>query len=217
MTLNWGFILSEENGPDEVEYTPEYYDEVWRDDMKPETEDFLFKVFYPFIGFHPKAKSNRAWRKNLKILLDWGTIEWNDNDNCVRLLDEHAPGVVSLMRRTMTLPKEYENKRDEFFSHFDELLESRICGYSIIFPLGTENRLWTWLDEYTEVEDKEDFENLTKEILLEYGPLPYVSVMISRNSAAKIDEAISEKKTWRDTSDFIEEAIEDKMQEHKKG
>lgn len=203
--------MSNEDSQEEYEYTPEYYDDTWSMDIRPETRRFLYKVFYPFIGFRPKTKSNKGWRRNLKVLLDWGTIEWNDKDHCVRFLDKHPPGLISIMRRTLVLPKEYVNKRDEFFSHIEELIESRICGYSTIFPLGTEDRIWSWLEESTEVETKEDFENLKEEILREFGPLPYVSVLISRNSADKIDKAIADKKLWREASDFIEEAIEDKF------
>jgi len=200
-----------EDTEEEEEYSPEYYDEVWLEDIKPETRQFLFKVFYPFIGFRPKARSNKAWRRNLKVLLDWGTVEWDEKDHYVRFQFRHPRSIISIMRRTLVLPEEYANRRDEFFSHLEELMDpGRICGYSVIFPLGTEDRLWYWLEEQG-VGDKEGFEDLKEEILREFGPLPYTYVMISKDASDRIDKVIKDTKLWSDKSDFIEEAVRDKL------
>ena len=173
-------------------------------------------MFYPYIGFNPKGRSDKSWRRNLKVLFDWGTIEWNTKDNCVRFRFDHPKSVISVLRRTLVLPEQYTGKRDEFFSHLEELMtSSRICGYNVIFPLGTEDRLWDWLDE-KEVENQEDFEDLIEKIKKEFGHLPYTSITISQDTLDRVNKLLKNTKCWYDETDFIEEAINDKLNQLKK-
>ena len=122
--------MTEKDLPEENEPTPEDYDDDWLAEMKPETQQFLFKVFYPFVGFRPKPRSDarKAWRQNLKVLLDWGQIEWNEEDWCVRLC-EISQSIISIKRRTLVLPDEYAKRREEFFFHLDEARASQLWGF----------------------------------------------------------------------------------------
>lgn len=199
-------VLVSDMANEEEYISPERYDEDWFDEMEPETRKFLLKVFYPFTGFRPKARSERTWRKNLKVLLDWGSVEWNIKDDCLRLC-ETPKFLINLYRRSLVLPKEYANKRAEFFSHLEEAKKS--LGYGIIFPLGTEDRLWMWLEE--ELADMVFFERLKQELIKEFGPLPYEYAMISRDAADHIDKLVERTKRWSCRSDFIEEAITEKL------
>jgi hypothetical protein len=190
--------LSEDDTP-----TPEQYDEDWLGEISPETERFLYKVFYPLIGFKPKAKTEESWRRNMKVLLDWGSIEWRETDKCTRLR-KPPEMILRYHRRTLEFPEEYVDRKDLFFGHLEEASTS--LGYDTIFPLGTEDRVWDWF--YWETQSEGAFEALTKRLVEEFGPLPYVRAMVARDLIDRINETTEAT----DVSAFIDKAVLERLE-----
>jgi hypothetical protein len=79
-TIEQEWDEKDEYGIDEEEE----WDKWWYGEMEHKTIRFLFEEFYPLLGFNYRAETEAAWERNLKILLDWDSIYWNEEEYCVR-------------------------------------------------------------------------------------------------------------------------------------
>jgi hypothetical protein len=158
-----------ENGIDEEEE----WDKWWYGEMEHKTLRFLFEGFYQLLGFNYRAETEAAWEQNIKILLDWDSIYWNEEEYCIRN-KEPENRVINFMVNTLNLPK--TDKR-RFIRHLKKVRRS--LGLDLIFPVETENKLWNYL-EFWGVETKQEFNELKAEIFEKLGPPPYEFVKILR-------------------------------------